>query len=151
MKIQSGAPHVAFEEFGSLVKLNLATRSLLPAKAMASSANAKAKPRPRKQVAIQDIDEFKARKQQLKNDLKEMNNAVKVQQQKKRRLMKAAHNLHDEDLVWLLRERENQRNNESHGDPGVGADQSANRPANNEATAEGEEAHREGHAAEPGT
>ena len=76
---------------------------------MASSAAAKPRARPRKVIAIQDLDALKAKKQQLKQDLKEMNKTVKVQQQKKRRLMKAAHNLHDEDLLWLLRERQTQR------------------------------------------
>eukprot|EP00435_Cladocopium_sp_Y103_P032620 s2143_g8.t1 len=52
---------------------------------------------------------LKAQKQQLKQALKEMSKNVKLQQQKKRRLMRAAHNLHDEDLEWLLRERETQR------------------------------------------
>ena len=44
---------------------------------------------------------------------------MKVQQQKKRRLMKAAHNLHDEDLLWLLRERQTQRSE----DPNSAQDQ----------------------------
>ena len=76
---------------------------------MASSAAAKPRARPRNVIAIQDLDALKAKKQQLKQDLKETNKTVKVQQQKKRRLMKAAHNLHDDDLLWLLRERQNQR------------------------------------------
>jgi hypothetical protein len=59
---------------------------------MASSAAAKPRARPRKIIAIQDLDALKAKKQQLKQDLKEMNKTVKVQQQKKRRLIKAAHN-----------------------------------------------------------
>ena len=93
---------------------------------MSSAHEAWPKARARKQVVFQDFDVLKARKQQLKNDLKEMNKAVKMQQQKKRRLMKAAHNLHDDDLVWLLRECENQRNSESNqnvGDGGVNREQ----------------------------
>ena len=86
---------------------------------MASSAAAKPRARPRKVIAIQDLDALKAKKQQLKQDLKEMNKTVKVQQQKKRRLMKAAHNLHDEDLLWLLRERQTQRSE----DPNSAQDQ----------------------------
>ena len=82
---------------------------------MASSAAAKPRVRPRKVIAIQDLDALKAKKQQLKQDLKEMNKTVKVHQQKKRRLMKAAHNLH----VWLLRERQTQRSE----DPNSAQDQ----------------------------
>lgn len=89
---------------------------------MACSAAAKPRAHPHKVIAIQDLDALKAKKQQLKQDLKETNKTVKVQQQKKRRLMKAAHNLHDEDLLWLLRERQNQRSE----DPNSAQDQNGN-------------------------
>ena len=46
---------------------------------MSSAHEARPKARARKQVVFQDFDVLKARKQQLKNDLKEMNKAVKMQ------------------------------------------------------------------------
>ena len=53
--------------------------------------------------SLQFKTSMQGQKQQLKQDLKETNKTVKVQQQKKIRLMKAAQNLHDDDLLWLLR------------------------------------------------
>ena len=43
---------------------------------------------------------------------------MKLSEQKKRRLMRATHTLHDEDLVQLLREGQNQRTNGSNSEEG---------------------------------
>ena len=108
-KAQSGEQNQMTEIWLTVDSCFWTSQASLDSFCMASSAAAKPRARPRKVIAIQDLDALKAKKQQLKQDLKEMNKTVKVQQQKKRRLMKAAHNLHDEDLLWLLRERQTQR------------------------------------------
>ena len=73
---------------------------------MASPA---AVPKPRRRrgkVVLQDVDLLKTQRQKLKQDLKEMSRNLKLQLQKKRRIMRAANLMEDEDLHWLLRERE---------------------------------------------
>ena len=62
----------------------------------------------RRPVILQDVDLLKAKKHELKQQLKEMTKNVKLQMQKKRRLIRAAHKLQDEDLLWLLKQRQGQ-------------------------------------------
>ena len=62
----------------------------------------------RRPVMLQNVDLLKAKKQELKQQLKEMTKNVKLQMQKKRRLIRAAHKLQDEDLLWLLKRRQGQ-------------------------------------------
>ena len=53
--------------------------------------------------ALQDVDLLKSQRQKLKQDLKEMTRNLKLQLQKKRRIMRAANLMEDEDLHWLLK------------------------------------------------
>lgn len=52
-----------------------------------------------------DMDVLKERLD-LKKELKECTEAVKVQEQKRRRLRKKAGNLSDADLAWLLKQKQ---------------------------------------------
>ena len=62
--------------------------------------------RKRSKVILQDVDLLKAQRLKVKQDLKEMSRNLKLQLQKKRRIMRAANLMDDEDLQWVLRERE---------------------------------------------
>ena len=52
-------------------------------------------------------------RQKLKQDLQEMTRNLSLQPQKKRRIMRAANLMEDEDLHWLLREREPAKSNQA--------------------------------------
>ena len=76
--------------------------------AAAEVGEAQAKPKaapkpkkPRKKVKMQDVGELKLKKDQLKKQLKELGAKVKLQLQKRRRLLRKAGNLDEEDLRWL--------------------------------------------------
>ena len=62
--------------------------------------------RRRSKVILQDVDLLKQQRLKVKQDLKEMSRNLKLQLQKKRRIMRAATLMDDEDLQWVLRERE---------------------------------------------
>ena len=64
-------------------------------------------------MVLQDVDLLKTQRQKLKQDLKEMSRNLKLQLQKKRRIMRAANLMEDEDLHWLLREREKAKSNQA--------------------------------------
>ena len=83
--------------------------------AMPSSAAAGNQRRRRSRVVLQDVDLLKAQRLKVKQELKEMSRNLKLQLQKKKRIMKAANLLDDEDLHWVLRERANldQRNDQN--------------------------------------
>ena len=67
-----------------------------------AKAKAASKPKkPRKKVKMQDVGQLKLRKDQLKKQLKELSAEVKLQLQKRRRLLRKAGNLDEEDLRWL--------------------------------------------------
>ena len=67
--------------------------------------------RKRSKIILQDVDLLKAQRLKVKQDLKEMSRNLKLQLQKKRRIMRAANLMDDEDLQWVLRERERARLN----------------------------------------
>ena len=86
---------------------------LVDLRPMASPA---AVPKPRRgrgKVVLQDVDLLKSQRQKLKQDLKEMTRNLKLQLQKKRRIMRAANLMEDEDLHWLLKERERAKSNQA--------------------------------------
>ena len=82
---------------------------------MPSSAEAGNQRRRRSRVVLQDVDLLKAQRAKAKQELKEMSRNLKLQLQKKKRIMKAANLLDDEDLHWVLRERAklDQRNDQN--------------------------------------
>ena len=67
----------------------------------------KAKGKSRKhKVILTDVSVLKADRERVKQELKKLTKEVKIQMQKKRRVLKAANQMEDEDLLWLLQERE---------------------------------------------
>ena len=76
------------------------------AEAASAVGEAQAKPKAapkkaRKKVKMQDIGELKLKKDRLKKQLKELGAEVKLQLEKRRRLLRTAGNLDEEDLRWL--------------------------------------------------
>ena len=69
--------------------------------------------RKRTKVVLQDVDLLKAQRLKVKQDLKDMSRNLKLQLQKKRRIILAANLMDDEDLHWVLRERERAKLNAS--------------------------------------
>ena len=90
------------------------------ADAAAGQAEAKAQPvaeparRPRhqKRVKLCDLARLKSRKEEVKNKLKEMTKELKIQVQKRRRLLRKAGNLDEEDLAWLQEQAKEKKKNE---------------------------------------
>ena len=82
------------------------TRQLEPLKSMPSTSSVPNNRRRRSKVILQDVDLLKQQRLKVKQDLKEMSRNLKLQLQKKRRIMRAANLMDDEDLQWVLRERE---------------------------------------------
>lgn len=72
---------------------------------MVAGAAAAQTRRRRSKVVLQDVDLLKAQRQKLKQDLKQMSRDLKLQLQKKRRIIRAANVMDDEDLQWLMKER----------------------------------------------
>ena len=75
---------------------------------------AEAAPRPRrlKKVKLCDLGRLKSRKEEVKKKLKEMTRDLKIQVQKRRRLVRKAGNLEEDELAWLqeqVREKKNQQ------------------------------------------
>ena len=75
------------------------------------AAAAAAPTRRRKNKVLEDVDLLKAQRVKLKQDLKAISRNLKLQIQKKRRIMRAANVMDDEDLQWLLKEREQAKSN----------------------------------------
>ena len=84
---------------------------LAPLNPMPSSSAVPNTKRKRSKIILQDVDLLKAQRLKVKQDLKEMSRNLKLQLQKKRRIMRAANLMDDEDLQWVLRERERARLN----------------------------------------
>ena len=78
---------------------------------MVAAAAAAPTRRRKNKVVLQDVDLLKAQRIKLKQDLKAMSRNLKLQIQKKRRIMRAANVMDDEDLQWLLKERERAKSN----------------------------------------
>ena len=79
---------------------------------MVAAAAAAPTRRRKNKVVLQDVDLLKAQRVKLKQDLKAMSRNLKLQiYQKKRRIMRAANVMDDEDLQWLLKERERAKSN----------------------------------------
>ena len=75
---------------------------------------AEAAPRPRrlKKVKLCDLGRLKSRKEEVKKKLKEMTRDLKIQVQKRRRLVRKAGNLEEDELAWLQEQvREKKRSN----------------------------------------
>ena len=53
-----------------------------------------------------DVDALKVQKAGLKRQLRDLSRTVKTQQQKKRRLLRKASGLDDQDLLWILRQKQ---------------------------------------------
>ena len=99
--------------FHSHFRVSFLHPRLVDLRSMASPA---AVPKPRRRrgkVVLQDVDLLKSQRQKLKQDLKEMTRNLKLQLQKKRRIMRAANLMEDEDLHWLLKERERAKSNQA--------------------------------------
>lgn len=82
-------------------------------------------PKARKHIVLQDLDMLKARKAEVKKQLQELSKTVKIQAQRKRRLLRKASGLENEDLLWLIKERENLAKNQETAkasNPGENAD-----------------------------
>ena len=75
---------------------------LAPLKPMPSASAVPNSKRKRSKVILQDVDLLKAQRLKVKQDLKEMSRNLKLQLQKKRRIMRAANLMDDEDLQWVL-------------------------------------------------
>ena len=74
---------------------------------------AEAAPRPRrlKKVKVCDLGRLKSRKEEVKKKLKEMTRDLKIQVQKRRRLVRKAGNLEEDELAWLQEQvREKKKN-----------------------------------------
>ena len=74
---------------------------------------AEAAPRPRrpKKVKLCDLGRLKSRKEEVKKKLKEMTRDLKIQVQKRRRLVRKAGNLEEDELAWLQEQvREKKKN-----------------------------------------
>ena len=112
-KLQSSAQPISNTTAGG-TELVLGFHShFIDLRSMASPA---AVPKPRRRrgkVVLQDVDLLKSQRQKLKQDLKEMTRNLKLQLQKKRRIMRAANLMEDEDLHWLLKERERAKSNQA--------------------------------------
>ena len=111
------APHARLTAgvlgFHSHFRVSFLHPRLVDLRSMASPA---AVPKPRRRrgkVVLQDVDLLKSQRQKLKQDLKEMTRNLKLQLQKKRRIMRAANLMEDEDLHWLLKERERAKSNQA--------------------------------------
>ena len=59
-----------------------------------------------------DLARLKSRKEEVKKRLKEMTNELKIQVQKRRRLLRKAGNLDEEDLAWLQEQAKEKKKNE---------------------------------------
>ena len=101
---------------------------------MPSSSAVPNSKRKRSKVILQDVDLLKAQRLKVKQDLKEMSRNLKLQLQKKRRIMRAANLMDDEDLQWVLRERERARLNAATNQSGerIPEGDNANRNRNDE-------------------
>ena len=59
-----------------------------------------------------DLAGLKSRKEEVKKKLKEMTKELKIQVQKRRRLLRKAGNLDEEDLAWLQEQAKEKKKNE---------------------------------------
>ena len=75
-------------------------------------AEAARRPRHQKKVKLCDLARLKSRKEEVKKKLKEMTKELKIQVQKRRRLLRKAGNLDEEDLAWLQEQAKEKKKNE---------------------------------------
>ena len=75
-------------------------------------AEAARRPRHQKKVKLCDLARLKSRKEEVKKRLKEMTKELKIQVQKRRRLLRKAGNLDEEDLAWLQEQAKEKKKNE---------------------------------------
>ena len=80
----------------------------LPGQAQASAAAPKR--RRRSTIKTQDVGELKAKKDKLRKELKVLSKEVKLQEQKKRRLLRKESGLLADDLQWILERRRAEEN-----------------------------------------
>ena len=85
-------------DFPAHLRFKKRTRDFLAWKAMPSTTPCPNTRRKRSKVILQDVDLLKAQRLKVKQDLKEMSRNLKLQLQKKRRIMRAANLIDDEDL-----------------------------------------------------